>query len=296
MSSSPTDAAVHQMTTMMLVDGSNPEGVDPVPPLEWGMQDSSKFGDVVIYGFKLSPPVCKIRTHLAVAGIPYRCVLRQPNRQPKGQYQKVPSIQVNGRLVNDSYIIIKNLLPLLYNKNHHDEDGSSNSNSDPTNAPTTHIEMEHWEEKLTYGLQLAMEIEAMEDPDCQAPLLQLVGVPIPLANFVSSVLGWFLPIGGPGRMIPNMIRTKRTQKNDHYGPLHTTIEYLQDFKTTIVDHATTPRTSPVGCVDISVYATLKSFEALPIITKVIHEAQLEDWWKHMESCIPDISQDVFEKE
>ena len=49
--------------------------------------------------------------------------------------------------------------------------------------------MEQWEEKLTYRLQLAMEIETFEDPYCQPPLLQLVdGVPAQIMQDVSVIV------------------------------------------------------------------------------------------------------------
>merc|ERR1719253_1628040 len=89
----------------MLADGSNPEGVDPSPPLSWNSKDDIK--DVAIYGGMVNPPVTKIRCHLAYHGIQYSCVKRSPNSQPEGHYQKIPSTTVDGRQVNDSYVILK---------------------------------------------------------------------------------------------------------------------------------------------------------------------------------------------
>lgn len=256
-------------STEMLKDGSNPEGVDPSPALGWTTKDD--ITDVKIYGSEFSPPVFKIRTHLAFAGIKYQCIKRNPNSQKKGHYQKIPSMTVNGRVVNDSYIIAKNLIPALY--------------------PDEKDVAGKWEEKITYGLQLGMEIEAMEDPNCQAPFLKMASLPL----FLSSAFGWFLPIGGKGRKIPKMIRERRTKQNDKYGLLKTTVEYLTEFKDEMGEKDYFAGTK-AGGVDVSVYATLKAFDQLPIIKQFVEESKVTDWWNRMESTIPDIAADKFEKE
>jgi len=255
----------------MLPDGTNPEGVDPVPPLNWTSKSDLK--DVVIYGNLMSPPVAKIRHHLGFAGVEYKCVARKPNSQPKGSYQKIPSMEVNGRVVNDSYVIVKHLLPALY------------PDSDAKDLASG------WEAKITYGLQLAMEAEVTEDSDMLGPLLQHFGMPSFLAFF-----GCFpcVPIGGPGRKIPQSIRDKRAAKDDTYGPLKTMQEYLAEFESHITDLSFFQGAAAATAVDISVFATVYSFYTLPIVKKAIADANLSEWWGRMENIMPEsISKDEF---
>ena len=46
----------------MLPDWSNPEGVDPEPPLNWTRETFAGKETVVLYGIQGSPPFCKIVT------------------------------------------------------------------------------------------------------------------------------------------------------------------------------------------------------------------------------------------
>ena len=74
--------------TKMLSDGSNPEGVDPEPPLNWTGKDS--FKDVVFYGMHVSPPCTKIRAYLLYYDIDYRMVSCQ--RKKGSPYTKMPAL------------------------------------------------------------------------------------------------------------------------------------------------------------------------------------------------------------
>ena len=121
----------------MLHDGSNPEGVDPVPPLEW--KSKADLADVVLVNSAASPPCAKLRYHLAYNNVPY--TLMNPAAFKKGKddtkdYVKVPAIFVSGRQVNDSYVITKHLALALYG-------GKTD---------------EVWDAKITFGLQLAVEV------------------------------------------------------------------------------------------------------------------------------------------
>jgi len=92
----------------MLPDGSNPEGVDPVPALEW-TKESLMTGDAKFYGVSASPPCNKIRTYLYHTKIPFTFEIGM--NKPNSDYKKMPVFEAAGRQVNDSYIIIKNLIP-----------------------------------------------------------------------------------------------------------------------------------------------------------------------------------------
>ena len=120
----------------MLRDGTNPEGIDPVPPLEWNSK--ADLTDVVLVNSAPSPPCAKLRYHLAYNDVPYS--LMSPAAFKKGKsvedYVKIPAIFVAGRQVNDSYVITKHLARALY--------GSKVD--------------EVWDAKITFGLQLAVEV------------------------------------------------------------------------------------------------------------------------------------------
>mmetsp|Transcript_39911 Transcript_39911/g.77976 ORF Transcript_39911/g.77976 Transcript_39911/m.77976 type:complete len:304 (-) Transcript_39911:102-1013(-) len=257
----------------MLADGTNPEDVDPVPGLNWNSK--AALTDVIIYGTPWSPPVSKLRHHLAFAGVEYRCVKRSSRTQPEGGYQKIPSIEAGGRVVNDSYIIVKNLLPALY--------GNSCEQS---------LVME-WEKKISYGLQLAMEVEAMEDPESLFSLMKMT-TNRALA-LLSLVFRRFFPLGAPGRKLPTMIRSRRAAKDDKYGPLKTMPEYLEEFKERIAsDSSFFDGAEGVTAVDISMYATIQPWYTLPHVRKGVDDAKLSSWWSRMESAMPEnLSEDEF---
>ena len=123
----------------MLHDGSNPEGADPEPPLGW--KDKASLTDVILVNMPYSPPCAKLRYHLSYHEVPYSLMSSANFKKGKvaeKDYLKVPAIFVAGRQVNDSYVITKHLTPALY--------GSEVD--------------EEWEAKITFGLQLAMEVEA----------------------------------------------------------------------------------------------------------------------------------------
>lgn len=252
----------------MLVDGTNPEGVDPSPPLNWVSKNDIK--NVVIYGGPTNPPVTKIRAHLTYNSIPYTCVNRTPNKQPKGSYQKVPSIVVDGRQVNDSYVILKFLVPALY---------GNLSEQDLL-----------WEEKITYGAMIAMEVEAFEDPDSVSSILAMARKPGFLSWF-----SFFLPIGGPGHSMPTGIRNRRAkpEKVEKYGELKKFSEYLGEFKDAQGDKSFFGGENP-SATDISLFATLKAFKTVLYVEQALQEAGLADWYKRVETKMPSLDKDTFE--
>ncbi|MFT7107475.1 MAG: hypothetical protein ACJAVT_001998 [Yoonia sp.] len=103
------------VSTQMLPDGSNPEGVAPNPPLGWSGKSDLK--DVVVHGPAFSHATTKLRTYLVFAGVPYtheqHLKAKPQGIKPNSSYQKVPVIDVTGRQVNDSWIILQNLLPAI---------------------------------------------------------------------------------------------------------------------------------------------------------------------------------------
>lgn len=92
----------------MLADGSNPEGVDPEPPLGWTSKDDLK--DVILYGATASPPTIAVKAFLIAKGVDFKHYKKNPTKTP---YKKIPILNVAGRQVNDSFIIFKYLVPAL---------------------------------------------------------------------------------------------------------------------------------------------------------------------------------------
>jgi len=115
----------------MYMDGTNPENVDPVPALNWNSRADLK--DVVVYGLRMSPAVSKLLAFLVYYKVPFQF---KPGFGKPGSkyYKKMPVMDVNGRQVNDTYIILKNLVPALAGKN------------------AFNVE---WETKITYHYQMS---------------------------------------------------------------------------------------------------------------------------------------------
>merc|ERR1712070_1192332 len=94
----------------MLADGTNPEGIDPDPPLNW-TKDTFSSSKVVLHGLQASPAVCKIITYLKYFKIRYEH--RAAPGKSGTDYKKMPVLDVAERQVNDSAIITKFMVPAL---------------------------------------------------------------------------------------------------------------------------------------------------------------------------------------
>ena len=111
---------------MPLADGTNDQREDLAVPLpaEWTRESLT---DVVLYGTHASPPCCKVRALLKLAGVPFR---RRFGRA-SGAYAKFPVLFVNGRQINDSYVIFKSLAPVLFGRPYSAEDVALGSHARP---------------------------------------------------------------------------------------------------------------------------------------------------------------------
>ena len=239
----------------MLRDGTNPEGIDPVPKLGWNT--TQDLVDVKVVSMSYSPPCAKIRYHLAFHKVPFLVITPAEFKKGKvdGDYTKVPAIFVGGRQVNDSYVIIKHLTPVLY--------GAAVD--------------EEWEQKITYGLQLAMEVEGFEDSRNYATIVTFGGFP----SFVGRFFWFVLPLG----RLAKRIRAGRAEKNDRFGPLRAAKEYTDEFRSAVGEKPFFAGEQP-GCVDVSFYATLVTWEPVPCVQDLLEGSDLLGWWQRMKGAMP----------
>lgn len=244
----------------MLKDGSNPEGVDPVPPLEW--KGKADFKDVVLHGMYISPPCCKIMAYLVKYDIPFKCT--DGGNKPGSAYTKMPVLDVNGRQVNDSYIILKNMIPALTGK--------------PIN--------QEWEKICSY--QLAMSIEDSLTPPEAAKWLSATNGLYGMMGLPSCLLKCCLA----KVILDNMIKPGLKKNCDNPTeqmpwkilPL---MEIGQKLKKDIGIQKFFDGNVP-GNVDISFYGICFPFyfkEVAPV-RDMISECGLQDWWDRMEKEIP----------
>lgn len=114
--------------------GSNQEREEITLPESWTKEDLKS---VTLYGSWVSPPCVKIRAVLAFYEVPYT---HGPKAKPDSEYKKMPVLDVNDIQINDSFVMVKALAPVLQG------------------SKLNELEAEI-ENLSTYGLMLSMEQE-----------------------------------------------------------------------------------------------------------------------------------------
>ena len=97
----------------------------------------SDLGEVTLYQEKISPPCCKLRMIFKWYKIPFKTIT---GKKPDSDYQKIPVVVVNGIQINDSYVVVRSLAPIL----------------DSSALTPELIEVE---EMTTFGLMIALELD-----------------------------------------------------------------------------------------------------------------------------------------
>ena len=115
------------------------EKQDLETPLPNWTKDDLK--EVVLHNSYMSPPCVKVRCILQHNGIKFQVI---DGKKKDSEYKKIPVLLLNGVQINDSFIMVKNLAPILYGK------------------ALTEEEIK-FEEEMSYGLMIAMESQMMED-------------------------------------------------------------------------------------------------------------------------------------
>ena len=245
--------AVPLVSGAMLPDGSNPEGVDPVPPLAW--KSKSDFTDVVFYGMHVSPPCAKIMVYLIKFDIPFKVV--EGMGKPGSDYKKMPVIDVGGRQVNDTAIILKYMVPVL------------------TGQPFE----SDWEDIASY--QLAPSIEKqLSTAEVIKWTCSPYGFGMPnwlLKCCLGKVLHTQVILPNIEKALTNVPKAKIIDLNELAAKLKTAIGTKEFY------HGNKP-----GQVDISVYGTILPFyyKQCESIVAMIGNSGLQPWWNRMEQAIP----------
>jgi len=89
---------------------SNREGEMPSFAIPWTSVDDLNAAGVVLHSGHVSPPSCKIRVLLNYYKVKYTIIQGKKN---DSEYKKVPVICIGDKQINDSFIIIRVLSPIL---------------------------------------------------------------------------------------------------------------------------------------------------------------------------------------
>lgn len=229
----------------VLPDGTNDEGEDLAEPLGIGSGDLK---DVVLYGTEFSPPCVKLRCLLGYYGMPFKEV---QGKHPSSDYKRIPVVELNGRQVNDSHIIYKNLVPLL------------------TGAPLTDEELA-WEKTITFKFQPAIEVELFGNGGDIARFARLEGIPKVLAQVFGPLLGL---------LIGNVFKGRY----DFELPSST---YGKEFREALDAKAFFHGDSP-GPVDLCLYGTYAGLAEsdCTCAATFLKESDLESWHQRMSTAV-----------
>lgn len=240
-------------------------GVDPEPALNW-TKDNMK--DVHFYGVFGSAPCNKIRSYFKYFKIPFMMTAAQTKPDGDEYYKKMPVVDVNGRQVNDSYIIIKNVAAACFDKFD-----------------------EAWEEKITfsmlYDIEACMSQEEVADwawhPDYG------FGLPGCMKCCMSGMIF--------GVVTKNIAKASDKEKNPQ-GYMKVVrnndagVAVMKEFMTEVHAGGESPKfhggESP-DQVDLSMYATLMGFYSVfkvPSIVKAVNDAGMADWYVNMTGVLP----------
>ncbi|MFT4703602.1 MAG: hypothetical protein ACI81R_001294 [Bradymonadia bacterium] len=235
----------------MLSDGSNPEGVDPVPALQW--RSKANFTDVVVHGPAFSAGTTKVRCFLTYAGISFRHDQHMPKGfKPNTSYKKVPIIDVAGRQVNDSEIILKNLVPALG------------------------LEFNHaWERRIVLELDTTFKLHC-ESKDWAMLAVATMGAP----SFLKFIIG------------PAIKRMERGQARRNIALLglghaeSDEVVIAKDFKAAMTGRFFAG--DAPGHVDLSLYGLMAGYlyAECPIAARMVAGADLGAWVESMDTVVP----------
>ncbi|KAL3925186.1 MAG: hypothetical protein SGILL_000578 [Bacillariaceae sp.] len=232
-------------TSKYYADGTNREGVDPNPPLLWKSKDDLK--NVEVHGPFFSHGTSKIRCFLMYHGIDFKHQTN-PKEDPQGckpgsLYRKVPIVDVNGRQVNDSGVILKYLAPAVGM----DFDAA-------------------WENRIVYEIDTTFKLHVPAG-DWARKAIATEKMP----RILFYPIGWFL----------KNLESKQAHANIALGIGHKEGDTLHIFKQFSAERKgkTFHNGETVGHVDLSLYGFLSGylFSKSKYVAKVLEDANLQDW-------------------
>ena len=237
----------------MLSNGSNPEGVMPQPPFV--LKTKADLGVPMVHGPFLSPPVTKIRLYLIYSGVKYtqfQHFVSNSGIRP-GPYTKVPSIDIDGRQLNDSLIILKVITPVLDLK----------------------LDLD-WEKKFVLKLDTALKTMPTDD-DWAKIAQKFIGMPACLAGIFAQ------KFYGP------LERSQAANNIANSGLGHTNVdalELLKEFKVAMGKKAFVGGSQP-GTPDLSLYGVLANFvyADCDFLKPLIAGSGLQDWLDGMQKVV-----------
>lgn len=226
-------------------DGTNYEGVDPKPALKWNTKEDLK--NVQVHGPFFSHGTSKLRCFFMYHDIPF---VHQTNKKedpqgckPGSFYRKVPIVDVDGRQVNDSGIIMKYLVPAV---------GLAFD--------------EEWEHRIVYELDTAFKLHTPAG-DWARKAIATEGMP----RLMYYPIGWFI----------RNLESKQAKANIALGIGHKEGNALEIFQQFNKERKGKPfqNGDTVGHVDLSLYGFLSGyiFSESKYVAKLLKDADMEDW-------------------
>jgi len=229
----------------------NKEGEDLIFPLQSTGWTQESLTDVTYYGSSMSPPCCKIRTILNYYGVPYKTV---KGKKPGSTYRKIPVLDINGRQINDSFIMVKHLAWILDGK--------------PLSDEQLRIE-----KMISFGLMIAMERSvAMSVHElCLCSKMDGLGFLCCLAPCIASCCG---PSVGKGKDLKKIV------------------EYGQELKDFLKGKQFFSGLENPGINDISLYGVIEPFQHAKnaVVNELLgsNEDPLRIWHNTMKSKLVSI--------
>ena len=208
---------------------------------------------VEYWGMSMSPPSSKIRAILKYHDISY---IKTDGKKKGDPYQKMPVLRVNGTQINDSFIMVKALAPVLHGR------------------PLTDEEVK-FEEEMCYGLMLVLELHQFsKGENMQAQLRKQM--PCCIACCV-------------GCCTCNVICMRRglyKKTKELYGTEESHMaKYIALIEERLGNHEFVSG-NEIGMLDVSLYGTISAFSRPPVMpafqTEFLDKSPLiAQWWMKM---------------
>lgn len=218
-----------------------------LPP--WSNADLT---DVVLYEGKASPPCCKIRAVLNYYRIPFE---RKEGKKPDSTYKKVPVLMLNGRQLNDSFVMVKALAPVLMGEQ-------------------LSPELVDLEFITTYHLMLSMEADTVDS--CNDLCL--------CSSFLGGCMGLGLCILSPCLPACGVSDTIRAKTEDILSVEECVQKVLDRLEGKTFLHGDKP-----GIVDVSLFGMLEPFvQSKCSAGQKVLSLGLANWHARMAQLVPSI--------